>query len=539
MESNIFFPPGARAAVRAVIACLDRSSENANDSLSALLEFLEERTREARAATAPPSVAALVEEVAYYAVNWMLPLLFNTALVAAHDAPRGRALVLFPSDLVTIWLKIVTEQRTHGTYDSLWKYLSRATSSHGTHFDLDAGADIAEDVLSTLDSIEFEAEVSVVVTVGKLGAALGLPPGEDLVKGFRRAFPVSPAIDVDDVVFVSHRKILGILASLITVHGARPLTEFVRWWVLLVVGFLSDSTFIREHADVREVSEVMTLVCTTETEATHGLALNTAHKERLDEDQLGSLRKALDNVKSTLVLSIDHLSYMSDRAKETMSDQLKDVRAELLGDVNAMRQDNGSVTLFGDLPDVEWPFLRYWVSARTRIRSLDSGVRYRLPYLQRRTVPATLVRYEPFSRRVVVSAAALAAPYYYAQGTKAMFYGGIGFLYAKALLQAIDYPPAVLKQCGPSGRLLRDEFPDMAAMEAAHAALQRDNDHYRLPKMETLDTDHVFFMTLCFGSCRASGKSRFSHSCNRAVMRSRMFAHVLRCQSQANLCHYF
>ncbi|KAH8023805.1 hypothetical protein HPB51_018024 [Rhipicephalus microplus] len=493
----------------------------------------------------------------------MLPLLFNVALMTTQGSPRGRLIVLFPSELVPIWLKIVTEQRQYGTYDSTWKYISSATVGLTTHFNLDNGADIAEDVLGSLhNATVFEPESFVVITIGKLGEILGLPLGRNLSRAFGQTFAVSPEIDDDDTVFVSHRGLLATLVALVKSHGAIALTAFIRWWVLVIVGFLADTDFIRKHASDREINEVMSLVCTTEVEATYGLALSTADKENFEEEELDGLREALENIKNTLVLGISHLVYLEDRAKELIMAHIRSIKTELWGDLDNLKEGNESLPAFADFPVADGPFLRYWLSIREHALSLSSALRYRLPYVQRRTMPNTLFRYEPFSNAVVLNHAALTAPYYYTAGTKAMLYGGIGFWYARTLAQALYIGPesvfvpeyaktggrpwaalndkGLLKRCS-DGLFYNDDdgFPEMAAMEVAHAALERDDDHNRLPGAETLDTDHIFFMTLCYGSCRAEGGRRFSPSCNRAVLNSRIFARVLRCKSKPRLCGYF
>ncbi|KAH6920140.1 hypothetical protein HPB50_028873 [Hyalomma asiaticum] len=490
-----------------------------------------------------------------------LPLLFNAALLTLHGPPRERVIVLFPSELVPVWIKVINEQRVYGTYDSTWKYISDTIAGRATHFDLNSGAVIAEDVLGSLHNATlFEPESPVVVTIGKLGETLGLPPGKSLVQAFRDTFVVSPEIDEADMVLVSHRGLMVAISSLVSAHGADALIAFVRWWVLVIVGFLADSSSISERASDRDVNEVMTFVCTTEVEATYGFALNMAYKENFDEEELDGLREALENVKNTLVQGISRLIYLEDRAKETITAHLKSLKTELWADSDNLKEGNESYPTFADFPVAEGPFLTYWLAVREHALSLNSAIRYRLPYVQRRTMSNTLFRYEPFSKTIVLNHAALTAPYYYSSGTKAMFYGGIGFWYAKTLVQTLDYeledlfatldekigqrPSAafngkgVLKRCS-DGFFYRDEYAEMAAMEIAHAALQRDDDHYRLPGAETLDTDHVFFMTMCYGSCRTEGKSRFSPGCDRAVMQSRIFAKVLRCQSKPKLCGYF
>ncbi|XP_070394228.1 endothelin-converting enzyme 2-like [Dermacentor albipictus] len=569
VPEQVYYPPEARKAVHAIVSCLDRSLENATESTQVMLDFLDRRIRETKAMSDRrtgsdqpyPAVASLMAEVVDYAVNWMLPLLFNVALLAVHGPPTGRIIVLFPSELVPVWLKVVTEQRQRGTYDSTWKYISRATIGRTTHFDLDNGADIAEDVLSSLHKVtEFEPEASAVVTIGKLGKILGLPPGKNLVQAFSQTFVVSPEIDENDVVFVSHRRLLVTLTALVDSHGADALIAFMRWWVLVIVGFLADSNSTRQHASDRDTNEMITLVCTTEVEATYGLALNRADKENFEEEELDSIRKALENIRNTLVQGISRLVYLEDSAKENITVHLKSLKTELWSDVDNLKEGNESLPVFADFPVADGPFLKYWLAIREYARSLKSAQRYRLSYVQRRTTPNTLVHYEPFSKTVILNHAALTPPYYYPEGSKAMFYGGIGFWYAKTLVQALDYEyeglftpededaavlpspvykgKGLLKRCS-DGFFHRDEFPDMAAMEVAHAALQRDDDYNRLPGAETLDTDHIFFMTLCYGACRAEGKNRFSPTCDRAVMKSPIFIRLLRCKSELKLCGYF
>ncbi|KAH9383150.1 hypothetical protein HPB48_023974 [Haemaphysalis longicornis] len=535
----------ASKAVRAITACLDRSRENASDSTTALLRFLETRSRDS--ANYNYSVADLFEEVIDYAVNWMLPLLFNFALVPKPTVPRSRMLVLFPSDLVTVWVKVVVDQASKGTYNSLWQYLDRVSSNKTTHFDLDAGANIAESVLTSLARIiDSVPEVPEVMTVAELGTILGVPQGENLLKGLRRTFNVTPPIGLDDAVFVPHRKYLGTLASLIEQHSAQALVEFLRWWVLLIAGFLADSEFIREHQRNSEVNEMMTFICTAEIEAAYGFALTTADWNNIEEDETCALRQALANVKNTLLLSIGHLLNHNGSA-QTLLSHVESIATEFLGHANFTSAAN--LSLFNGIVWEGHTFFGSWLSLGSHLQALkDTALKYQLPYVQRRTMPGTLMYYDVVSHKVFVRPAALAAPYYYRQGTKAMLYGGVGFLYAKELVRALSYLPKELSD-GSNLSFAFQAFSrmcdgcaldiDMAAMEAAYVALQRDNDHYVLPGMESLKPDHIFFMTLCFGTCRIQGRNRYSPDCVRATRNSRLFDHVFRCHLRKTLCSYF
>ncbi|XP_077495674.1 endothelin-converting enzyme 2-like [Amblyomma americanum] len=231
--------------------------------------------------------------------------------------------------------------------------------------------------------------------------------------------------------------------------------------------------------------------------------------------------------------------------------------------------ENGTLEeLYGTFPSAGVSFVDYWVTASrstaTKYQSLADAdafgypVNYALPYHY----------YDGPLRTVRVAVGAATSPLYYTDGTKAMFYGGLGFLMALSLVKALDsqglkwHPNGTFgdsflsrnstaafadkdacvhsspdsgrgqrrdSQGTASGREGSSVFPEIPALEVAYAAYRasvldaKDDISQRLPA--GLSGDQAFFMTLCYMTCsRERGVD-----CNKAVRNFAPFADAFHC----------
>ncbi|KAL3210595.1 hypothetical protein MRX96_037064 [Rhipicephalus microplus] len=149
----------------------------------------------------------------------------------------------------------------------------------------------------------------------------------------------------------------------------------------------------------------------------------------------------------------------------------------------------------------------------------------------------------------------LAQPAYYRQGTRAMLFGGLGFVFARELVRAVDGSGIGLDATGKpvagswmgDSTTRKDLFPDVPAVEVAFAAFldgfSGDNEGMRLSRR--FSEPQVFFLTLCYLTCTCSSQDNlYGADCNRVVRNFQPFADAFRCAPSSKMnptdkCRFF
>ncbi|XP_075539989.1 neprilysin-4-like [Dermacentor variabilis] len=227
--------------------------------------------------------------------------------------------------------------------------------------------------------------------------------------------------------------------------------------------------------------------------------------------------------------------------------------------------------MYAAFPSAELSFAEYWIQssrsaadtyhASANIDVLSYAVNYELPYLL----------YDAASGAVKVAVGAITPPLFYSDGTKAMFYGGLGFSMAVNLVASMDkqglrwhpngtFGDSFLSHAASQAFEDRDGclataeeapvvdsptypirpgsrtsvFPEIPALEVAYAAYRRSisesDDDSPQGISRNLSGDQVFFMTLCYMTCSLPGAvGPHTVDCNKAVSNSEAFARAFQC----------
>ncbi|KAL1468300.1 hypothetical protein MTO96_041578 [Rhipicephalus appendiculatus] len=168
----------------------------------------------------------------------------------------------------------------------------------------------------------------------------------------------------------------------------------------------------------------------------------------------------------------------------------------------------------------EGTFIQRWLS-------MDTSYQQSTNFLDECVADASLFRpdsvvltsHHVLSRVVSLSMAMLEAPFYYANATSAIFYGGIGFMYVVELIRVLNSISLLLDgrdtiepsrggfsqdyvwapyTC--SGMLVTDIYPQNMALEIAHAAYRQyhsDDEDLPLWNAPGYTPDQVFFANVC------------------------------------------
>ncbi|KAL1420071.1 hypothetical protein MTO96_024656 [Rhipicephalus appendiculatus] len=168
----------------------------------------------------------------------------------------------------------------------------------------------------------------------------------------------------------------------------------------------------------------------------------------------------------------------------------------------------------------------------------------------------TVTAYNPVLNVLSISVAALRPPFYYGQATSAMFYGGLGFIYAEAIMKAVDMMAHLFNggtAMAPSEsavtrafwnaswcsdvREAEATFPWLPALDVAYTAYLRFRDEgsdLRLKGLSEYSPAQVFFVTFCHGDCWTdTNKCKFSKACTDAMINFGPLKEAFSCPTNA------
>ncbi|XP_077519842.1 endothelin-converting enzyme 2-like [Amblyomma americanum] len=258
------------------------------------------------------------------------------------------------------------------------------------------------------------------------------------------------------------------------------------------------------------------------------------------------------NLKETLFENLNSSAWLDESSKILFGTKLALMGIRLWPPPDYLRNDTLR-TIYADFPENETAFGYYWMKSRRLLRWMNALPDYDyILALPDNSSPAYL-SYDYALNSVGIAIGALSDPLFYAGGTKAMLYGGLGFSMALQIVKAVDkeglkwlphfsqttpsIPQSVVDAFEAKDGCVKDRgfvsaFPEIPALEVAYSAylksLRADS-----PIMiaSNLPEDKVFFLTLCYMSCSlpSSEHQASSADCNKAVRGFHAFAAAFSC----------
>ncbi|KAK8778588.1 hypothetical protein V5799_020072 [Amblyomma americanum] len=199
--------------------------------------------------------------------------------------------------------------------------------------------------------------------------------------------------------------------------------------------------------------------------------------------------------------------------------------------------------LYGRDNETEQGFFDHWRISREQLQKSLGSEEYQASLRLFRLQSNHLAAYYPTTNVISVAVAALATPYYADEGTDAMAYGGLGFMYAMQLVRtsnaltvllsddmtqtpwnpvssALDPGEGSTHNIGSPGQALWELgscsanvnscgnvtalFPLLPALKIAHAAylhFRSEDRDLRLRSLEEYSAEQVFFLNACHVTC--------------------------------------
>ncbi|XP_072143797.1 neprilysin-2-like [Dermacentor andersoni] len=387
---------------------------------------------------------------------------------------------------------------------------------------------------------------------------------------------LSPQLSASDDVVLTNDRLLEAIDWLFLSYTEGQLLSHAAWcFVQLYAPIANPKILLRHFGDTHKVNSYRSIFCAAHVEASYKvLVLSLDMASHITQDDQQALVGGFKTLVLAAVNKINNSKWFDSDKKRLACEKLTSLKLEAWP-AEKLQTNEQLEKIYEQYPDQgESNFADFWIHTRRAIHSTMEKVRhmnesreyYEALNLSQNNAPSYPV-YRYALQSVAVPLYMINAPLYYKTGTKAMFYGGIGFLLALNLVKILHevgiigwHPNGTFVDSAPSdekmeayyekidcpiGDRVDSAFPELPALEIACAALEGAESSDMQDLAKDLPSVNVFFMTLCYMACTPPGfKSAFAINCNKIARHSAIFARAFRCSDKAKMnperkCNFF
>ncbi|KAH7963362.1 hypothetical protein HPB52_020716 [Rhipicephalus sanguineus] len=506
------------------------------------------------------------------AFKWQVPLWFSVRF--ARKSPKVSippAVIIGPSPYTLVWFSLHRDIVRRGAFQNHWRRLH------------DALSDAKNDSDSNTQRAQHTAHVDSTV-LGQLANALtngSEPSDEGKLRNVSQQFTpnigytewrrllqehVLPIIDGNYLIRVSNSAVLRATDALFSRFTEDTLLENMGWFFARLFAPLADPSLLRDrHGAPHTSEEELPLFCAAQVEALFRLLVISLYTvPRFSTTLREDIGQLLQAIREVVADKVSGLPWLDEYSKQRAGRKLREMGTVLWPPDN-MLSSEGLATVYSKVRQpsgTSWTVVDAWVQGREAINNLDQD-EYDVVMNLPANMELPLVEYDYLRNEVRVSAQALSQPVFYFEGTRAMFYGGLGFLYAAEVVRALDADGARRDEHGvlaPNRTWLspawteavldREEclpepggyFPEIPAVEVAYASLEKSlvsSGERMRTAQSAFSQRRLFYVTLCYLMCANQTfhpqRRPFAGDCNKAVANFPRFAEDFGCGADARM----
>ncbi|KAH6921671.1 hypothetical protein HPB50_003949 [Hyalomma asiaticum] len=541
--------------------CLaDVSRAESRKAVKQLKEFM----RELRVSwpETPPAGVDPLEVVLDLSLNWRFGLWFDASVLRYGDGTYNA--VFRPATLYREWFSIEQDVEASAAHHALWSGLYR-------EFALDeplrSGADV-EKIVRTHNDIYGELK-NVITAVPTAPLKINLwyiaARTENVsADRWRNALEAASGqrFRLSDSVTFTYGTLLEAVNNIFHRYNDTALLEDISWTFIQVFSAVADRDFLAlKYGTSGMARQQRRFFCATELDAAYRwILLSILVAADFPRQSRDAIDASLNEITHAVASLLENASWTNPDLGKALSDKVRDISVTLWPSESLLTEEGLSKFHSGWFSRAG-SFTEHWIAAARNWRKLmvirDN---HRELSEQPRNFLVPFLRYDHFLNAVRIALVTLSPPWYYAEGTKAMAYGSLGFTYALQLVRSFD---ATGIQVDPDGRITEswlpagskaalakkasclghdsgkygDFFPEIVAMEAVQAAYEMAATEYDHSVMvfPTLNEDQLFFVAACITVCGLNNvfPVELRVSCNKAVSAMPSFASAFRCRKDA------
>ncbi|KAH7982660.1 hypothetical protein HPB52_006470 [Rhipicephalus sanguineus] len=552
----------------AFASCMLTSPEDSRRGISELKAFM----RQLRISW-PDAPLAKVDPLGVLldlSLNWRLDIWFSAAL---HRCPYGcapsgggRHILFDPTSFFTVRVKMQRDLSALKSYMTYWNRFSNAFFSPGF-------PERSEEYINRIAVIE-RSVFNRFILVGKKTAVQPVQFELGSIHYVTPNIPESRWIDQlnsnvnrfgdfhrNDRVTLWDRDLIYAVNEMFANYTRVELLEHIAWTFVQNFGPLADrELLLTQYGDKRAAAEYRHIFCATQVEiAYQRLFTSTYTRDHFTTRTRNGIDTLLASVAQSAVDKISSVAWADEASKQALVDHVRNVTVELWPGSEFLSDksiDKFEQLLFADENDL---FAQQWIWAMKTWRRLQDGPAYNDTVESPRNYALPYFKYTHVLNSVSISLAAFSRPWYYADGTKVMAYGTVGFSFARELARSFDpftvpvdlfgrtalFQPATAWTAGSRRRASclspfhSTPFPEIPALEFTYQAYKDSvastNDSERRVSSSISD-EQLFFLSACFTMCNLpETMDSYRLRCNKAVSNFAPFAHAFGCQDGARM----
>ncbi|KAL1438963.1 hypothetical protein MTO96_047441 [Rhipicephalus appendiculatus] len=500
---------------------------------------------------------AFFDQLMEVSLKWRVPFWISVHVLSRPDSSRGRLLIK-PGDYLAIARNHHRRVILDGDYakylQGFYGTLSQDDTNPAETFFIEETKAVEGDILEQLYSC-FVSKMKNPASfpLGDIGNFTANVPSDHWMGVLQKYLYFNPSLALQDRVSVSDTKLLETIDGLLGKYDKRQLRRHLAWLFVQMYAPVFDSGLLWfTYGGKSRASPFRPVFCGLHVEAAYKLLMLslttvsrvTRHDEQLIDDAYGTLV-------STAVRMVNDSEWLDDESKALAARKLSSLRVSVWPPSEYMDNDVLEEH-YKEYPRGSETFREYWVSVRRLISEHKAGGLRDADNLPTNYFPAH-VNYDYILNSMDLPVGIIDRPLYYPMGTDAMIYGGLGFLFAKEMVKALDsiglrwHPDgnqvdSIFSQASTSEFRFKDSclrsqgsasiFPEVPALEIAHSSLLGALKDHSVPLSIRKDLPEavVFFMTICYVTCATEGfPNPFAADCNKAVRNSAAFANAFKC----------
>ncbi|XP_037270615.2 neprilysin [Rhipicephalus microplus] len=552
--------------------CQYSSTYDATSSVELLQRFMEER--KIRWPGQPQQDVDPLEVLLDLDINWGMAVWIHVEFLRKQGASGQRALRVSSAGRIREWLSRCQQLVSAGSFYEYWRkhYMLFATSGAPTptHQQGNRTAQVQIAVLQQLLEAS-RNNTAIQFLLKDLQSRTPRIPSERWIATLNAKMNVYPAFTGDDCIIASQPVLLTALNKITSAFHHDDIMENIAWSFVQMIAPVVDvsilSLFPRQSnlspdSDAEVTAALLFAFCSWEVESAYRLlvtSLNTIANFPLEVRQ--EIDTRLTDIRHAAVDKIDAIEWLMPQWKRRAQGKLNASRI-LLWPSEELLSSTALSFMYRGFPTSDLNIIKLWLRVRMSVHQLA------LEYEEVVHMPANLVLplvdYDYLLNSVHISTQTLSPPVYYKQGTHAMFYGGLGFLYASQLVRALDaeglridaegdivdelwlsplWRHAVMDvaACLSGGG---SYFPEIPALEVTYKALETALSREGGQRLRIgFSERQLFFITICFLTCSQPGTEPPA-DCNKAMMNFPPFANAFGCRNSSKMkparqCSFF
>ncbi|XP_049522405.1 neprilysin-1-like [Dermacentor silvarum] len=510
--------------------------------------------------------------------RWQLPLWFNV-LVLTKFSGGQRAVVLEDNPKMRDWAAI------HKGLDATNSTFEYCSGHYEALSPRDDTKRLQQDSLSECDEMNrIEKDVYRELLVNREGkpktsamfpldtikerTAGAFSPSEWLERLNNHASVTGqPRFTAWDRIVLRDTGLLAGIGRLWAIHSQAKVRKALSWLLAQILGPIVDAGLLRyRYGSLAAANVRRAYFCAAEVEDIYrflvialAIAVNFPASLRLN------INSQLSMVQQTASALVGALPWLDNATKVNARNKLSRART-LLWPANDLLTDEALSIMYSgfrdDMHATGETFAHLWIHSRQALYDMETDQVYQDTAADMApNMRLPLAKYDYVRNMVRISVQALSEPMFYAQGTDAMFHGGLGFVYARELVKSLDGEGMSYDADGNVGhdwasdvwRMTMGErmlclaahgsgtkrettadddyrlFPDTPALEVAYTALEQSlaSEPRSTRVLEAYTEQQLFFITLCYLMC--GGANPGPTDCNRALRHFPPFAQHFNC----------